>query len=595
MVIMSNLLFVIFNLLSLALFVPVLQIIFLKDEIPETLVQPVYEGGFFNFISYAAESYNYEMSVMSEADPKGTLFFVCVSVIIAFVLKNTFRYSAVWFQSQLRMAVVRDVRDKLFEKSMKLPISYYTDERKGDLISRMQSDVGEIEIAVISLLELIFREPIAIVIYLSTLLYWSFELTLFSLVLLPITAIIIAVIGKSLKRTAKQGQEQMSILYSAMDEGLGGIRIIKAFNAASQVFSSFKRENLKHQKLITKAFRKRDLSPPLNETIGALVLIAIVWYGGILILDSKNPNTLTGPHFIAFIVVFTQLLRPIQGIARTIADLNKSRASQDRINTILDADEKIYEVENPTDLPEIKNSIEYKNVFFKYKNEYVIKDFSLSIPAGKTIAVVGESGSGKSTIADLLPRFHDVQQGGIYFDGINIKEASIVDLRHQIGIVSQESILFNATVKENIAFGMPHATHEEIVQAAKIANAHNFITELETQYDTNIGERGNKLSGGQKQRISIARAVLKNPPVLILDEATSALDTESEKLVQEALENLMKNRTSLVIAHRLSTIKNADSIIVLSKGVLEEQGSHEELMALKGIYYNLSSLQGVNE
>ena len=595
MVVLSNLLFVIFNLLSLALFVPVLQIIFLKDAVSETLVRPVYEGGVFNFISYVAESYNYEMNVMSESDPRGTLFFICVSVIIAFVLKNIFRYSAVWFQSQLRMAVVRDVRDKLFEKSMKLPISYYTDERKGDLISRMQSDVGEIEIAVISLLELVFREPIAIIIYLSTLLYWSFELTLFSLILLPITAIIIAVIGKSLKRTAKQGQEQMSILYSAMDEGLGGIRIIKAFNAASQVFSSFKRENLKHQKLITKAFRKRDLSPPLNETIGALVLVAIVWYGGILILDSDSPNSLTGPHFIAFVVVFTQLLRPIQGIARTIADLNKSRASQDRINAILDADEKIYEVENPTDLPEIKNSIEYKNVFFKYKNEYVLKDFSLSIPVGKTIAVVGESGSGKSTIADLLPRFHDVQQGGIYFDGINIKEASIVDLRQQIGIVSQESILFNATVKENIAFGMPQATHEEIVRAAKIANAHNFITALETQYDTNIGERGNKLSGGQKQRISIARAVLKNPPVLILDEATSALDTESEKLVQQALENLMKNRTSLVIAHRLSTIKNADSIIVLSKGVLEEQGSHQELMELKGIYYNLSSLQGINE
>jgi len=595
MVVLSNLLFVIFNLLSLALFVPVLQIIFLKDAVSETLVRPVYEGGVFNFISYVAESYNYEMNVMSESDPRGTLFFICVSVIIAFVLKNIFRYSAVWFQSQLRMAVVRDVRDKLFEKSMKLPISYYTDERKGDLISRMQSDVGEIEIAVISLLELVFREPIAIIIYLSTLLYWSFELTLFSLILLPITAIIIAVIGKSLKRTAKQGQEQMSILYSAMDEGLGGIRIIKAFNAASQVFSSFKRENLKHQKLITKAFRKRDLSPPLNETIGALVLVAIVWYGGILILDSDSPNSLTGPHFIAFVVVFTQLLRPIQGIARTIADLNKSRASQDRINAILDADEKIYEVENPTDLPEIKNSIEYKNVFFKYKNEYVLKDFSLSIPVGKTIAVVGESGSGKSTIADLLPRFHDVQQGGIYFDGINIKEASIVDLRQQIGIVSQESILFNATVKENIAFGMPQATHEEIVRAAKIANAHNFITALETQYDTNIGERGNKLSGGQKQRISIARAVLKNPPVLILDEATSALDTESEKLVQQALENLMKNRTSLVIAHRLSTIKNADCIIVLSKGVLEEQGSHQELMELKGIYYNLSSLQGINE
>lgn len=595
MVIMSNLLFVIFNLLSLALFVPVLQIIFIKEDVTKTLVEPVYEGGILNFISYIAESYNYQMKIMSESDPRGTLFFVCVSVIIAFILKNTFRYSAVWFQSQLRMAVVRDVRDKLFEKAMKLPISYYTDERKGDMISRMQSDVGEIEIAVVSILELVFREPIAIVIYLSTLLYWSYELTLFSLVLLPITAIIITLIGKSLKRTAKQGQEQMSILYSAMDEGLGGIRIIKAFNAMSQVFSSFKRENLKHQKLITKAFRKRDLSPPLNETIGALVLVAIVWYGGILILDSNGTSTLTGPHFIAFIVVFTQLLRPIQGIARTIADLNKSRASQDRINTILDADEKIYEVENPIELSELKTSVEYKNIFFKYKNEYVLKDLSLSIPVGKTIAVVGESGSGKSTIADLLPRFHDVQKGGIYFDGINIKDASILSLRQQIGIVSQESILFNATIKENIAFGMPDASDQEIESAAKIANAHNFISELEDRYDTNIGERGNKLSGGQKQRISIARAVLKNPPILILDEATSALDTESEKLVQEALENLMKSRTSLVIAHRLSTIKNADSIIVLSKGVLEEQGTHEELMKLKGIYYNLSSLQGINE
>ncbi|MCJ8289894.1 MAG: ABC transporter ATP-binding protein [Crocinitomicaceae bacterium] len=595
LVIACNILYVIFNLLSFALFVPFLQILFDKEKAVEVAVQPIYEGGFINFFKYSSEYFSYVMHDMSQADPKGALLFICISVAIAFFLKNIFRYGAVWFQSQLRMAVVRDLRDALFEKSLRLPLSYYTDERKGDLMARMQSDVGEIEVAVISMLELIFREPLAIVIHLGLLIYWSPELTLFSIILLPFTALIISVIGKSLKRTAKQGQEQMGLVYSMMEETLGGIRIIKAFNAMGQVLSSFKHENLKHQKLITKAFRKRDLSSPLNETVGAIVMICIVWYGGSLILDNPNGDSLSGQQFVAFIIVFSQLLRPIQGMARSVANLNKSKASQDRINEVLNTDEKIYEVENPVSLPELQTEVAYNNVSFRYGSKNVLKNISFSIPTGKTVALVGESGSGKSTIADLLPRFYDVQEGSITFDGIDIKDAGILNLREQIGIVSQESILFNATIRENIAFGMIDATDEEIIRAAKIANAHNFISEMPEGYASNIGERGNRLSGGQRQRMSIARAVLKNPPILILDEATSALDTESEYLVQEALDNLMKDRTSLVIAHRLSTIRNADNIIVLSKGEIKESGTHDELMNLGGIYSKLSSLQGITE
>lgn len=593
LVILSNLLYVIFNLISLALFVPFLQVLF--KETKEVLIEPVYSGDFIDYFAYMADLFNYKMGTLANDDPRGALFLACISIGLSFFGKTLFRYLAIWFQSQLRMSVVRDVRDLLFEKALRLPISYYTDERKGDLMSRMQSDVGEVENGVIAMLELIFREPLAIMINLIVLIYWSPELTLFSLILLPVVALIILVIGKSLKRTAKQGQEQMGVLYSAMDEGLGGIRIIKAFNAIPQVLKSFKHENLKHQKLITKAFRKRDLSTPLNELLVTLVMLIIVWYGGVLVLDPSPGNSLTGSQFLGFVLVFSQLTRPIGGIAKSIANLNKSSASQDRINAILDADEKIYETNNPISLNELKESIHYKNIFFKYKDEDVLKNISFEIKAGKTVALVGESGSGKSTLADLLPRFYDVQEGQILYDNIDIKDASILDLRDHIGIVSQESILFNSSVKENIAFGMPNATDEEIINAAKIANAHKFIEELDSGYDTNIGERGNKLSGGQKQRISIARAILKNPTILILDEATSALDTESEKLVQEALDNLMKDRTSLVIAHRLSTIRKADNIIVLSKGEIVEQGTHSELMDIKGVYHNLSTLQGINE
>jgi subfamily B ATP-binding cassette protein MsbA len=410
---------------------------------------------------------------------------------------------------------------------------------------------------------------------------------------LPISAFVISRIGKSLKKTAKEGQAQMGILFSSMEENLGGIRIIKAFNAIPYVLGSFKSINLRHQQLITRAFRKRDLSPPLNEFLGSAVMLGIVWFGGSMILDAKNSSGMTGEKFMGFILVFSQLLRPIQGIATSVANLNKAKASQDRINEILDADEHIYETENPIKLRELSKGITYRNISFKYREAMVLKNINLFIPAGKTVALVGESGSGKSTIADLLPRFYDTTEGEILFDDTPIKNTSIVDLRHQIGMVTQESILFNDSVRNNIAFGMPHVSDEEIENAAKVANAHEFIIRLDDGYNTNIGERGNKLSGGQKQRISIARAVLKNSPLLILDEATSALDTESEKLVQDALEKLMKDRTSLVIAHRLSTIRNADIIVVLQKGQIIEQGSHDELIAQKGMYFNLCAMQGM--
>lgn len=593
--IVCNLLFVIFNLISIVLFIPVLQLIFKPNEVVSKIVEPKWNGELLSVFEYIKDYYYYFMDDLVQQDPKFALLFVCISVFIAFFLKNFFRYGAIWHQSELRMAVVRDLRGRLFKKALNLPLSFYSNERKGDVMSRMNSDVGEIEVAVISMLELIFREPVAIIINVATLIYLSPQLTLASLILLPISAFVISRIGKSLKRTAKKGQEQMSLLYSSIDEGLGGIRIIKAFNAVPQVFDAFQKVNLQHQKLITKAFRKRDLSPVLNETLGAAVMLCLLWFGGSIILDIKNSGSLTGEVFLTFIIVFSQLLRPIQGISTSLANLNKAKPSQDRINEILNADEKIYEKPNPKLLPNFTNCIKYENVYFKYKEEYVLKDINLTIEKGKTIALVGESGSGKSTLADLLPRFYDVEKGAIYFDNILITECSLKDLRDHIGIVSQESILFNATVRENIAFGMPDATYEEIEKAAKIANAHKFICELEMGYDTNIGERGNKLSGGQKQRISIARAVLKNPPILIMDEATSALDTESEKLVQEALENLMYERTSIIIAHRLSTIKNADEIIVLSKGEIKERGTHHELMQLGGLYFNLCSLQGLDQ
>lgn len=591
--IVFNLLFVIFNLLSMLLFIPFLQLIFKTTDTIKELPKPHWKGGFIEFFTYCSEEYNYTMQQMVKTDPKSALLFVCISVFIAFFLKNLARYGAIWHQSQLRMAVVRDLKDQLFSKAMRLPMAFYTNEKKGDLMSRMNSDTLEIEIAVVSTLELIFREPFAIFSTIGALIYISPTLTLISFILLPISAFVISRIGKSLKRTAKAGQEQNGVVYSAMDESLGGVKVVKAFNAIEFVRERFRQYNLRHQQLITKAFRKRDLSPPLNEVLGAAVMLCLVWFGGSMILDASG--SMNGEKFVTFVIVFSQLLRPIQGIATCVGNLNKAQPSLERIQEILNMDEVILDAPNAKPLESFQDKVAVKNITFSYKDEPVLKNISFELSKGKTIALVGESGSGKSTIADLLPRFYDVQQGGIEIDGIDVRQYRLEDLHRNIGIVSQESVLFNDTVRSNIAFGREDISIEKIIEAAKIAHAHQFIMELENGYDTIIGERGNKLSGGQRQRLSIARAVLKDPAILILDEATSALDTESERLVQEALVDLMKDRTSLVIAHRLSTIVQADEILVLSKGEIIERGDHKSLMAEKGTYFNLCSLQGIHQ
>ena len=590
--IIGNLLFTFFNLLSLVLFIPFLQLIFSSEKLKTVIPKPTYSGDISLLPEFIIKSYNFQMHDMVIHDPKQALFSVCIMVFSAFFLKNLFRYMAIWFQSELRFSVVRDVRDELFEKSIHLPLSFHTQERKGDLISRMSSDVGEIENGVVALLEILFRDPISIFIHIVSLFYISPALTLASFFLLPISAFVISRVGKSLKRTAQQNQEQLGLLISSIDESLSGVRIIKSFNASGFIFNLFKKLNLRHQKLHTKTMRKKDVSSLLNETIGAGVMMCLVWFGGQEILENTN-NGLTGELFLTFIIIFSQLLRPIQSISNGMALMNKAKVSLDRVNEVLQTDEKIIEKPNAKAIVDFKSQISFENISFKYAEETIISSFSLEVKKGKLIAIVGESGSGKSTLMDLLPRFYDVNEGSILIDEVDIRDYKIADLRGLIGIVSQESILFNISVLENIAFGDPNPDRNRVIEAAKIANAHGYISDMDETYDSIVGERGNKLSGGQKQRLSIARAVYKNPKILILDEATSALDTESEMLVQEALEKLMENRTSFVIAHRLSTVRNADEIIVLAKGKIIEQGNHEDLMKKRGAYQKFCTLQGL--
>ncbi len=558
---------------------------------PAVIEQPVWAQR-ENLFDYLSDYFTYlQADFVAQQGNLAALKFVCISVLIAFFLKNLFRYSAVYHQSFLRMAVVRDLRQKLFERSMYLPLSFYSEEKKGNLLSRLTADLNEVEIAVVSTLELIFREPLAIVINLAVLFYLSPQLTLFSLVLMPVSALVISRIRKSLKRTSKKGQEQMGELLAVIEESLGGIRVIKAFTAEKLAMLRFNRKNEHHQALITRTFRKKDLASPLNEFFGAAVLISIVWYGGRLIL--QDDSTMTGTQFITFIIIFSQFLRPISSIASALTYLKKAEVSLDRVTEIINIQDTIKDPEKPAEKNNLHSKISLKNVDFAYDEELVLKSISFEIEKGKTVALVGESGSGKSTISDLIPRFHDVLNGEICIDDTNVKAFSKSGLRKLISVVTQESILFNDTIRNNICFSKPDATDEEIINAAKVANAHAFIMALEKGYDTSIGDRGNKLSGGQKQRLSIARAVLSNAPIMILDEATSALDTESEKLVQSALDRLMQNRTSLVIAHRLSTIRHADLIIVLKNGEIVERGNHTDLIAADGYYKSLCEIQQV--
>lgn len=519
------------------------------------------------------------------------LVWICAFIVVTVLLKNISRYLAMYFLSPIRTGVIRDMRNKVFEKTMELPLSYYSDERKGDIMSRMTADMQEIEWSVMQSLEMIFREPLNIVLFLVMMVAMSLKLTLIAFVTLPITALLIVQIGKSLKKSATKGKEKMGVLLSIMEETLGGLRIIKGFNAESRVAEKFRFENKQYTNLSTRVNRQVDLASPLSEFLGITVFVIILYFGGTMVLTD---NTMEGAVFITYLAMFSQLITPAKSFTNAYYNVQKGLASAERVNKIIHAETHIKDNSNPKSITNFENEITYQNVSFAYirgDSGWALKNINLTIKKGTSIALVGQSGSGKTTLADMLPRFYDATDGAILIDGTPIKDLKIKDLRQQMGIVTQESILFNDSVFNNIAFGMENVQEEAVVAAAKVANAHEFIMQMPQGYQTNIGDRGSKLSGGQKQRLSIARAVLKNPPLLILDEATSALDTESERLVQDALDKLMKNRTSVIIAHRLSTIQHADEIIVLHKGEIVERGTHSTLLGLNGNYKRLYDMQ----
>jgi subfamily B ATP-binding cassette protein MsbA len=472
---------------------------------------------------------------------------------------------------------------------MKLALPFFSEERKGDIISRITGDVTEVENSIMSSLDMFLKNPVIIIVLLISMLIMSPSLTLFILIVLPFTGFIIGRVGKSLKKVSREGQDKMGMILTVVEETLGGLRIIKAFNAEKKMDARFNSELMDYRHIMNRLMRKRELAHPLSELLGTIVIIIIVWYGGTLILNKSSE--LSGAEFIIYLGIFYQIINPAKAFTTALYSIQKGLASMDRIDKILLADVTIPEAPNAKPISDLKDSIEYKNITFAYDEKVVLKNVSLKIEKGKTVALVGQSGSGKTTFVDLLPRFYDVINGQIMIDGVDIRELKIHDLRDLMGNVNQEAILFNDSIYNNIAFGVENATIDKVIAAAKVANAHDFIVETEEGYNSFIGDRGSKLSGGQRQRLSIARAILKNPPILILDEATSALDTESERLVQDALENLMKNRTSLVIAHRLSTVRNADLICVFHDGEIVERGTHDELMEMKGRYKKLHKMQ----
>ena len=584
--IVLNALGTLFSLFSFTMFIPFLDTLFNTNS--GVVNDPgAFEWSYKSFMAH----FNYLVYQIGQEHGKfQALLFLGGAVLFGAFFRNFFMYMGSFFMAPISNGTVMQFQRRIYNKILDLPLRYFSESKKGDILSRFTSDVQEIRASISGSLDMLFKDPIQIVVFLSYMIYTSWELTCVSFLVLPLIAVIIGKIGKSLKDTSGKGQAAAGEMLTITEETLGGLRIIKAFVAENKMKERFKKINDKVYRLQNRIMRKHSLSSPLSEFLGILAFTFILVIGGYLILV-KGDNTFTSSEFIAYLVVFTQILNPAKDLARTYNTIQKGMASLDRVNAILEEKMNVPEIENPVRINDFKEAIEFKNVSFKYAEKYVLKNINLTIKKGQTVALVGQSGSGKSTLVDLLPRFWDVQEGEILIDGINIKDYKLTDLRTLMGNVNQESILFNDTIANNISFGVENAEISAIEDAAKVANALDFIREKDGGFDYIVGDRGGKLSGGQRQRLSIARAVLKNPPIMILDEATSALDTESEKLVQEALTNLMKNRTSIVIAHRLSTIKNADLICVLSDGEIVEQGKHEELLLQNGTYKKLCDLQ----
>jgi len=581
-----NLLSVLFSLVSLTMLVPFLQLLFGKEKMVEQMPKLTFSA------SSVLEYIKYILGILiREHGPAYALGAICVIIILSIFFKNFFLYLSYRIMGPMRNRVLSRLRADLYSKILELPLGFFTEQRKGDLISRMSNDINDIEWSVISTLEGIFREPLTILVILATLVFLSPPLSIFLFVLLPLTGFIIGRVSRSLRKQSTIAQEQLGTLMSILDETLGGLRVIKAFNAESLLRSKFYKTNNYLNHVRNKIIFRRDMASPMSELLGVIVLCCILFFGGQMILSHKF--SLQAEGFIAYIAIFTQIINPAKSLSTAFYNAQRGSAAIRRIEEILHADNVIKEPVNPTPITSFNESIEFKNVSFSYEGVEVLHHINLRIDKGKTVALVGSSGAGKSTLADLIPRFHDVTGGELLVDGINIKNYSLHALRGQMSIVTQEPVLFNDTIASNIALGTPDASLQDIEQAAKVANAHQFVSLKESGYQTNIGDRGSKLSGGERQRVTIARAVLKNPPILILDEATSSLDTESERLVQDAINNMMQNRTCVVIAHRLSTIRHANEIIVLQKGTIVERGTHEELVSQNGFYKKLVDMQEI--
>ena len=587
--VISNTFYALFGTLSMISLFPMLKVLFNQTE---TLSQAPVWSGIGNIVEYGEGYLNYYVTIKKNEGSDDVLVFMILIIVITFLLKNLFNYLSLFFITYLRNGVIRDLRNDLYDKMTELSVSYYSEKRKGDVLSRISSDVIELQVSFLGILELIVKEPLMIIFTLAAMVLINSKLALFVFIFIPISGLIISFIGKSLKRKSKKVQEEQGLFLSLVDETLNGLKIIKSFTSESLFKKKFNNSTKKYYDFSNSLLNRTNLAGPISEFLGICSITILLWYGGQMVLEDKS---LDASSFMVFLGLAYNILTPFKAISKASYKVKKGNAAAERVIHVLVNKSQINDPKDNKIISTFDNSIQFNNVNFSYNNENAIKEFSFELKKGKTLALVGQSGSGKSTMTNLVNRFYDVNHGEIMIDKINIKDVTKNSLRKLIGLVTQDSILFNDSIKNNLIVAKNNATDDQIINALKIANAWEFVKVLEDGIHHNVGDSGNKLSGGQKQRISIARAVLKNPPIMVLDEATSALDTESEKLVQDALENMMKNRTSIVIAHRLSTIKNADYIIVLDKGLIVEKGNHSDLMKLKGLYHNLVEMQTIDE